>query len=313
MPTVMGWKTKANFLALASRTPGGRLLYQRFQDIQASRMADADTMLDRAVDLFSLYRDTAGLPLGRDFLEVGTGWCPWVPLILRLAGAGTLVTLDVNPWLSHKTAVRTTRALLDRAGKVADAIGVQADFIAQELCSAVAARTLDEWLLATRIQYRTRIALEHAGLPAASFDAVLSSNVLEHVPPSGLRAIHGESHGLLRAGGVVAHRFNPQDHYSEGDASITGANFLQYSESEWQWWGGSGLSYHNRLRCPQHAELITDAAFEILYRRTRSDEMARRAIESGALPVHPEFAHMSAADLSDDYMWIVARRLNVVH
>jgi SAM-dependent methyltransferase len=263
-------------------------------------------MLERALDLISLYETTSGPTRGRDFLEIGTGWCPWVPLLLRLTEARRIVTVDVNPWLSIKTAVRTTEALLDRAGKVGAALRLDPQAVYERLRSATSATSLAEWLAATEIAYHG-VEVQGAGLPAHSVDAVLSSNVLEHVAPSGLRAIHRESARILRPGGVVAHRFNPQDHFSEGDRTITGANFLQYSEASWRWLGGSGLAYHNRIRCPQHVSLMREAGFEIVYSRTRPDLIARDAVKSGRLSVHTDFAGMTPDELTDDYMWVVAR------
>lgn len=309
----MRWRMKAKVLALASRIGIGRALYQRVQDLKAARMADADTMLERALDLVSLYRSAAGAPAGRDFVEVGTGWCPWVPLLLRVAGARRIVTIDVNPWLSGKTAVGTTRALVARAEVVAAALDLSPQQVEARLRAATLAGDLAAWLGATGIEHYVSGGFEQAGLPVGSFDAVVSSNVLEHVPPPTIAAIHAESLRILRPGGVVLHRFNPGDHFSGGDASITSANFLQYSQEEWEPLGGAGLAYHNRLRCPQHATLIEESGFEIVYRRTRPDPHARHAIETGRVRVHPDFAGMSAEQLSDDYMWVVARsRLEVI-
>jgi SAM-dependent methyltransferase len=303
----MGWRAKAHFLAITSRTPGGRAAYRYYQDRQASRMADADEMLTRALDLLGLYRESGGDPRDRDCLEIGTGWCPWVPLLLAVSGARRIVTFDINPWLSLKTAIGTTNALRNRVGRVAAALQRTEREILPALEKACQATTLDEWLSAVHVTYRCE-DLCAAALPAETFDVIFSSNVLEHVSAKALSALHRESWRLLRDGGRVVHRFNPQDHFSVGDCTITGANFLQYSQKEWQWLGGSGLSYHNRLRCPQHRELIISSGLDVVLARTRQDARARHAIESGALRVHRDFAGFDPAALTDDYMWIVAEK-----
>jgi SAM-dependent methyltransferase len=303
----MNWKLKAHALAVASRVPGGRTAYLRFQDRQASRMNDADEMLGRALDLLATFRDAGGDPAGSDCLEIGTGWCPWVPLLLVLKGARSVLTMDVNPYLSQATAVGTTRALLERTARVSDGIGLPVADIVKRLEAPARATTLDAWLNGLGVTYRLG-DVTRASLAQAGFDLVVSSNVLEHVPPDALEAIHAESVRLLRPGGCVVHRFNPQDHYSTFDRSITGANFLQFSSNEWHWLGGSGISYHNRLRCPQHQALVERTGLSVRLSRTRPDLAAQRAIESGALKVHPDFAGMSLADLTDEYMWIVAEK-----
>jgi hypothetical protein len=270
-------------------------------------MADADEMFGRGLDLLSLCRDAGVDVRGRQCLEIGTGWCPWVPLLLVVGGAKSVVTIDVNPWLSIRTALRTTNALLERSAQVAAALHVEEAAVGKTLARARQATTLADWLAALNIAYACK-DLCSAALPAQSVDIILSSNVLEHVPPAELRAIHQESRRLLREFGAIVHRFNPQDHFSTVDRSITGANFLRFSEEEWTWLGGSGLSYHNRLRCPQHRAIIADSGFDIVLERTRADDRARQAIEAGELPVHPDFRSFNPVELSDDYMWVVARR-----
>lgn len=305
---VRNWKVKALLLGLASRAPGGPAVYRRVQDVQAQRCDDAEDMLERALDMLDLYRAGGGQIAGRDFLEIGTGWCPWVPLMLSLTGARRVVTFDVNPWLSHQTAVKTTGALLARVEQVARNLSLDAADIQRALVPAIAATSLDAWLTASRITYLPRTEFGDAEFPSDSFDAVLSSNVLEHVPLAGLDAIHRESARVLRPGGLVAHRFNPQDHFSFTDPSICGANFLRFSEAEWKWIGGSGLAYHNRLRCLQHRRMVESAGFTIAYCRTRPDPEARLAIDTGRLSVDRAFEGMSPAELTDDYMWVVARK-----
>jgi SAM-dependent methyltransferase len=303
--TGLRWRTKAHLLAIVSRTPGALALYRFHQDRRAADLSGADEMLGRSLDLLALVRESGAELRGRDCLEIGTGWCPWLPLLLRIAGAGRIVTIDVNPWLTLASAQATTRALLDRGRRVADELGVSESAVTAAVDTAQRATTLDGWTSALAIDYR-RADLLSARLDAGSVDAILSSNVLEHVPPDALLAVHRESRRLLRAGGRVFHRFNPQDHFSVGDRSITGANFLQYSREEWNWLGGSGLSYHNRLRCPQHRQLIEASGLRMVLQRTRPDARARTAIASGRLRVHPDFAGFDVDALTDDYMWAVA-------
>ena len=218
-----------------------------------------------------------------------------------------VLTLDVNPWLSHDTAVATTRDLHARADRTAAAIGREPEWVRAQLTPLLSAPTLTAWLEASAIDYLCPGDARALELPDASIDAVLSSNVLEHVSAGDLSKLHVEAKRVLRPGGLAVHRFNPQDHFAAGDSSITGANFLQFSQPQWRRLGGEGLAPHNRLRCVQHARLVEDAGLELVVSRTRKDERARLAIESGALPVHPDFAGMSPEQLTDDYMWLAAR------
>lgn len=303
----MNWRLKARLLVLLERVPGGSAAYTRIQDLKAARGHDADEMLGRSLDLMALYAEAGGpMPPGV-CVEIGTGWNPWVPLLLRLAGARRILTLDVNPWLSHATAVATTRSLHERVERVADVVRRDPAALRAELTPLLATRTLAEWLSASAIEYRCPGDARHLDLPASSVDVVLSSNVLEHVAATDLSTMHAESLRILRSGGLAVHRFNPQDHFAGGDRSITGANFLQFSTDAWHRLGGDGLAPHNRLRCVQHAALVTAVGMDVVVSRTRADQRAERAIESGELVVHPDFARFTPKELTDDYMWLAAR------
>lgn len=303
----MRWQVKAAALAVLSHAPGGRAMYTRIQAARAARADDADEMLDRALELLRLYREHTGhLPSG-DCLELGTGWKPFVPILLRVAGARHVITLDANPWLSLATALATTRAVAERAERLSSELGTASTTIRDWLARAGGAATLDQWLTTTGIDYRPVPDSRRTGLDDDSIDAVFSSNVLEHVESSVLEGLHRETYRLLRPGGLAVHRFNPQDHFSSIDRRITGANFLKYSPEAWRWLG-SGLSYHNRLRCVQHLDLIRSAGLRIAMSRTRSDARAAAAIESGALRVHPDFHGLTSVELSDAYMWVIAGR-----
>ena len=150
----MNWKLKANLLVILERMPAGPTTYSAVQNLRASRGVDADEMLGRSLDLLRLYVEAGGrLPPGV-CVEIGTGWCPWLPLLLRLGGARQVLTIDVNPWLSHKTAVATTRDLHSRAERAADVLQRDPGWIRAQLTPLLAARSLAAWLDGSAIDYR---------------------------------------------------------------------------------------------------------------------------------------------------------------
>jgi SAM-dependent methyltransferase len=303
----VNWKLKANLFLLLEHVPAGPAAYSAVQNLRAARGHGADEMLGRAVDLLALFREAGGHLPGSHCVEIGTGWCPWVPLLLRLGGAQRVLTIDINPWLTHRTAVATTRDLHARAERAAEVVQRDATWIRGQLTPLLATRSLAEWLTASAVDYRCPADARALDLPGGSVDAVLSSNVLEHVAAADLARMHVEAKRILRPGGLAVHRFNPQDHFAAGDRSITGANFLRFSAQQWRRLGGAGLAPHNRLRCVQHAALVRDSGFDLVVSRTRQDARARLAIESGELPVHEDFAGLSPSELSDDYMWLAAQ------
>jgi hypothetical protein len=173
---------------------------------------------------------------------------------------------------------------------------------------APGASTLRDLLGPLGIEYVYPGDARCTGLADGSVDVVLSSNVLEHIPRDIQGAVHRESVRVLRRGGLAVHRFNPEDHYAPDDPRITAVNFLQYSEREWHWYGGSGLSYHNRLRAPDFREMFGAAGFAIEICRVRTNERALEALRSGRLMIDEAFRQYPAEELAVDYMWVACRK-----
>lgn len=301
----MNWKLKAHALAILSRIPAGHRLYHALQKWAGTNGLHVERDLNRAFELVELVRQSGQRIEGADCLEIGTGWRPVVPFVLALGGAKHVMTIDVNPWLTFDYAIETWRSLHPQLPEISARLGMAEHEVRDRYDSVDnQVATLKDLLSPLKINYTYPGDARATGLPANSVDVVVSSNVLEHIPRDIQAEIHRESHRVLRPGGVSAHRFNPQDHYTLVDPSITHGNFLRYSANEWRWYGGSGLAYHNRLRSRDYRELFRQSGLEIVIDRQRVDDPTLNAIQSGQLPVHEEFAHYTLEELAVDYMWL---------
>jgi SAM-dependent methyltransferase len=302
----MNWKLKAHALAVLSRLPWGTRIYQALQAQLGTNKLNVDESISRALEVVELIREAGADPFKGVYLEIGTGWRPFLPFILHLIGADRIITLDVNRWLNEAYAWETFRALEERLPAIADRLKVKVSDL-QRRYEAAKPRSKDSLLQALAVEYRCPGDARRTGLSDESVDFVCSSNVLEHVPPEILRDIHRESLRILRPGGLAVHRFNPGDHACHVDPSVTAVNFLRYSERQWHWYGGSGLAYHNRLRCIQHQSLLEEAGLIVLA-RVRIDPASVEAIQNGNLVVHPDFARFHPEELAADYMCVVCTR-----
>jgi hypothetical protein len=300
---------KAHGLALLSRVPGGNRAYHTLQAWLGTNRIQVDEHLSRALEIVTLAREAGRDPCGGVWLEVGTGWRPFVPFVLYLIGAEQIITFDVNPWLNHRYAQETYLALRDRLRVIAARAGVDLALVQGRYDAALPhANSLRALLEATRIQYRYPSDAGNTGLPGNSIDIVTSSNVLEHVRPQVLQSIHRESMRILKPDGLVVHRFNPGDHYAGVDRSITSVNCLQYDSRQWHWYGGSGLAYHNRLRCVQHQQLLVQAGFDVRLSGIHVDPRALEALQTHRVRVHQDFQQFTQEELAADYMWFVGGR-----
>lgn len=304
----MNWKLKAHTLAVLSRMPGGRKAYHRLQQWAGTSRVEAEFEVRKATELHDLIVEAGGQLAGSHVLEIGTGWKPFVPVIFALCGAKCVTTLDVNPWLSLDYARRTLISLEPFLGQLAERFLCHEQLVRERFEKAMkASARLDSLFAALGIEYRCPADARATGFDERSIDLIVSSNVLEHIPPQILQGIHAESRRILRPGGLSVHRFNPEDHFADVDASITAVNFLQFSARQWHWYGGSGLAYHNRLRCVQHQKLLEESGLETLISRVRINHRALSALKDGTIRVDSEFTCFSFEELAADYMWTASR------
>src|SRR5262249_3632127 len=100
-------------------------------------------------------------------------------------------------------------------------------------------------------------------LEAGSIDWITSTNTLEHIPLQDIHAILQECRRLLRDDGLMSCLIDYEDHYSYFDHSISGYNFLQYSDEAWAFFNPA-LYYQNRLRHRDYLDLFQSAGFEVV-------------------------------------------------
>ncbi|MFW6106873.1 MAG: class I SAM-dependent methyltransferase [bacterium] len=258
------------------------------------------------MQIVSLIRKTGGDVVGRVCLEIGTGWRPFLPMCLRMAGARRTITLDVNPWLDARYVRETYQAFREHLPRVADRIGVSAEKMETRwLDGEIDYEEMSALLTGCGIDYRCPADAGNTGFPSDSVDFVVTCGVLEHIPPSDLQRIHCECFRVLRPGGLGVHRISVGDHFRCADPSINGANFLQFSDDAWQWYGGSGLAYHNRLRCVQHLDIFKECGFSVVHEDVRMDTEALDAIHTGRLRVAPRFRAFTPEELAADFLKVI--------
>jgi SAM-dependent methyltransferase len=307
----MNWKNKAHILAVLSRVPFGRQIYHKMQRSVRTNQLDAKLEIRKASEIIQLMKEAKRTPRNANILEIGTGWRPFVPMMLSLLNAKSILTIDVNPWLDEEYAFETFECIGSHLELIAKECGVDINSIEHRYQEMVPdKKTLTSLLDSCRIDYLCPGDARKTDIPDETIDFVVSSNVLEHIPAEILSEILVESKRILKQNGFAVHRFNPQDHYSESDNSITGANFLQFSEKEWKWYGGTGLAYHNRLRCRDYENLFEQNGFKFEVNRVRMDQKALNAIHANELSIHDDYKNYSPEELAADYMWVVAGKMD---
>jgi SAM-dependent methyltransferase len=316
MITGLPWPTKAAALAVLSRVPFGERTYRRLQDVSGSSQLDAETIYDdRASFVIKMFQHRDSLE-GITAFEIGTGWHPVVPVLLSLLGAERIITVDMNHWLSAKSVHETLSkmaGLWDRIDRDFSELepGVSRRLAnLREIAGIKPLRDSDalDLLASLGIEYRCPLDAAATSLPDDSVDLVISTNVFEHIPPDVLDGIVTESHRILRPEGFHAASINPGDHFAIGREEITAVNFLKYGPRAWHWIGGSGLAYHNRLRCVDYERMIRKQGFEIAQSDTEVEPTALAALERGELVPHPDYEAYTNEQLAGHVIHLIGRK-----
>jgi SAM-dependent methyltransferase len=239
---------------------------------------------DAALSMVTWLKDAGAEVEGRRFLEVGTGHYVNVPVGLWLCGAGEVVTVDLNRYLTDALASQTVEFVRRNRERVATAFGREAEApLFQERLGQLAGLRggAREFLEMAHIRYVAPADATRLDFADASFDFHVSHAVFEHIPAETIAAILAEARRLLKPGGMLMHVIDPSDHFSHDDSSITAVNFLQFSEREWRHWAGNKFMYHNRLRGREYLELFERAGVRILRQSQAVDEPSLKALRNG--------------------------------
>ena len=235
-------------------------------------------------------------PSGKDYLEVGTGWSPVIPLIFALAGCRSLTLVDRQRLIGNHDFAETCRKLLVHKEEISRSLHVAASDIERRL-DKLGAMSFESALTELNCRYLAPFDLLSNGLQEHSIDIITSRAVLEHVPPMIIRNMFHECNRLLRYGGVMCHIIDNSDHWEHFDKSISRLNFLKYSQRTFNFFSSMNpLDFQNRLRHSQYKKMIGDAGFRVVYDESPPDEKAMAALDS--LKIHPSFGQFSKKDMA---------------
>jgi hypothetical protein len=306
-PTPQLWFAKAVVVNLVSHLPFHERIHFMLQKALGRHRLDAATMLIRSLELFRLMHHMGCEPRGKTCLEIGTGWFPFGAVVSSLLEAKSVTTVDIHPWLRLDNLRRTVLSLEPHLAQIAAATGVAEKTLAHRYAvmkqRLAAATDLGGALASLNIDYRCPLDLTRAAWTGPAIDIVISSNVLEHIPPTGLRDLHVRIASFLSPQGFCIHRFNPGDHF----AAWTGSSihFLKFSERAWKRLDGSGLAYHNRLRTPQYAELLAGTGLKLALWAESLDAKGLELLRTNRIQLHESFRGFDPESACAYYAWWV--------
>jgi hypothetical protein len=266
--------------------------------------------LKMAVEMWDMIVEHGRTPVGRVFLEVGTGRRINLPVAFWLCGAGRVMTVDVNPYLAEELVKEDIGFLRNNRDQVRALFGDRLDEARfGDLDRLTSGKwRLNELLDLCAIEYLARGDAAHLDLPSGSVDFQVSISVFEHIPPEVLVSIMEEGYRVVRDDGLFINVVDFSDHFSHSDKSISSIHFLRFSEEEWRKIAGNRYAYANRLRIDDLLSLMAKAGHRQLGLRCINDASLLDLVRSGRLALDPKFKDKSDDSLSATCAWVVSEK-----
>ena len=276
------WRVKAMLFRALDVMPAGPTMYYRLQKhvtrTVPRRLAPTVDTASCFIDHAAAMRAEWGHLAPARVFEFGAGWDLYGNLVLWCYGLNDQVVYDLVP-LARPAEINAVISHL-AADPPPGALRVPKMPIATDA----------SWTEDLRQRYGiTYIAPGDAmATPFADghFDAIVTTSVLEHLPPAAIDAVLAETRRILRPGGLMLHAIDYSDHYAHSDAAIGHYNFLRFSANQWARFSPA-IHYQNRLRHDDYARAFDRAGLQPL--RVRTHVPGNAADEIAAVALHPAF------------------------
>jgi hypothetical protein len=220
-------------------------------------------LLDDATNIAVMLKAAGARLEGSTMVEIGTGWMPILPLVFRMAGAGEVISMDLNRLMdvhTFRAGVSYVRSNLERI--LAREGRDPAIFAAGELIHPGRLESLADMCRRSGVAYRA--PADFLDLQPHSCDYIVSRTVLEHVPERIVPQIFEHAKKVLKPGGMMCHWIDMSDHFEFTDKSLSRLDFLRYSDREWAARSGRPGRYQTRLRRYEYVQMLEQTGWEIL-------------------------------------------------
>jgi SAM-dependent methyltransferase len=311
----MTWTEKAKIQRLCAALPVFRdETYYLIQRCAGSlkRARDPRPLLQASVSMVKDLQKRGFRLAGKRAMEIGTGRYLELPLGMFLAGAGSVLTVDIKRLLKESLVLDSLHLMLANRREVIAYFNGVADpqAVADRLDSLAGVQSLPELLDRASIEYRAPADATALNVAAGTIDLQFSYTVFEHIPREVLVGILREAKRVLSPDGVAIHHIDPSDHFAHDDPSISMVNFLQFSDPEWDKISGNSFAFHNRLRAPDYRDIYEQAGHEVLLWDPFVQPQSLAALKNG-LPLASEFQGRSVEELATVVLRVISKPIQV--
>ncbi|MFM2044445.1 MAG: hypothetical protein RLY86_3021 [Pseudomonadota bacterium] len=244
----------------------------------------------------------AGLRMeGARILELGSGWFPIIPLMLRVAGAGLVHVTDVHRLIDRGTILAAVDFLYGHRDTILtrlDQAPARLDMILSVDRSTDTDRLLADLGLTYIVPFDPAVAMPDV-------DAVISQTVLEHIPPPVIEGLFRAMAARMPPGTLMSHGIDNTDHRANKDPGLNRFDFLRYSDKTWRMLCLNPQDYTNRLRHSDYLALFPRSGHRVVEVQTYRNEDQREGL--ARLTLDGRFAAMDSDDLLTGWSHIVSR------
>ena len=249
-------------------------------------------------------RDIGAKLYGAVVVELGTGWLPILPLILRAGGASEVITVDHDRLMDRRTFVHAITYIRENLDRILRISGVPRSHFDLSKLPSRSEPGLADLCRAGAITYHA--PFDCTKLEPESADMVVSRATLEHIPEELLREIFLHAAKVVKPGGIMCHIIDVSDHFAHTDKSLSRVDMLRYSDEEWLARTRHRLNHLSRLRWFDYAGLMRDTGWEVLRATGQPDPQCLEELKT--MEIMQRYAHTPHEDLAILETLIIAVR-----
>ncbi|GBU24699.1 hypothetical protein R83H12_01333 [Fibrobacteria bacterium R8-3-H12] len=242
---------------------------------------------------------------GKVFFEVGTGQVPLLPMALWLCGAEKIITIDLKPYMRNELIKDMLFFCKEEKNEMENEFG---ELLDKERFNSLLDCNEKNILELCKIKYIAPGDAAKTNLPENSVHYHVSHTVYEHIPLIILYDILKEGNRILAENGLFINFIDYSDHFSHTDRSISGINFLQYSDREWKRYAGNQYTYVNRARHDEFVELFKTVGHDFLEIDFNYDEEIKEMLRNNAITLDAKFKNKKPEILSITGSWFITKK-----